>query len=174
MRIAKAKYPVADDHRDDGITTAAPTIYGTLRGEHIGRRDARCADALQFRSEYVEQDFRVGLGVQVATILAHQYLGELGHVGEITVVTKADAVGRVHIEGLRFGSAVTSRRRITNVPDAIVALQLQHVPLLEDIPHQAAALALEKLAILRGHDARGVLAAMLQNRQRIVDALVDG
>ena len=49
-------------------------------------------------------------------------------------------------------------------------LQLQHVPLLEHVAHQAAALAQEQLAFVAGHDARGVLAAVLQHRQRVIDA----
>ena len=47
-------------------------------------------------------------------------------------------------------------------------------PLLEDIAHQTLSLADEQLALLRGHDAGGILPAVLQHRQCIVETLVDG
>ena len=47
--------------------------------------------------------------------------------------------------------------------------------LLEDIAHQAAALADAQLAVTRvGGDAGGVLAAVLQHRERVVEPLIDG
>ncbi len=58
--------------------------------------------------------------------------------------------------------------------DAHVAAQLFHVPLLEHVAHQAAALALEQLAVLGGDDAGGVLAAVLEDRERVVEAVIDG
>ena len=106
-------------------------------------------------------------------ILADEHLGQLGGVGEVAVVREADAVRRIDVERLRLGRAVAARRRIADVPDADVALELQHVPLLEHVADQAVVLAQEQLAVVRGHDARGILAAMLQHRQRIVELLVD-
>jgi hypothetical protein len=58
------------------------------------------------------------------------------------------------------------------VPDADGALELQHVPLLEHVAHQTVVLAHEDFALEGGHDARGVLPAMLQYGQRVVDLLV--
>ena len=106
-------------------------------------------------------------------ILAHEHLGQLGGVGEVAVMREADAVRRVDIEGLRLVRAVASRRGIADVPYAHVALEPQHVLLLEHVADQAVVLAQEELALVRGHDARGILAAMLQHRKRIVELLVD-
>ena len=86
---------------------------------------------------------------------------------------QADAVGRIDVEGLRLGGAVAAGGRIAHVADADVALQLEHVMLLEDIAHQAAALAHVQLALAGGGDAGGVLAAVLQHGQRVVEALID-
>ena len=86
---------------------------------------------------------------------------------------EADAVGRVDVERLRLGRAVAAGRRVAHVADADVALQLQHVPLLEHVAHQAVVLAQEQRALVLGHDARRVLAAVLQHGQRVVDLLVD-
>ena len=110
----------------------------------------------------------------MAPILADQDLGELGGVGEVAVVAEADAVGRVDVERLRLGGAVAAGGRVAHVADADVALELEHVVLLEHIAHQSAALAHAQLAVARGGgDAGGVLAAMLQHRERIVEALID-
>ena len=86
---------------------------------------------------------------------------------------QADAVGGVDVEGLRLGGAVAAGGRVAHVADADVALQLEHVVLLEDIAHQACALAHVELALAGGGDAGGILAAVLQHGERIVDALID-
>jgi len=99
--------------------------------------------------------------------------GQLRGVGEIAVMRKTNAVGRIDVERLGFGGAVAACGRIAHMADADVALQLHHVMLLKDVAHQARALPDIKLAFARGHDARCILAAVLQHGQRIVDALID-
>src|SRR4029077_10088157 len=64
--------------------------------------------------------------------------------------------------------------RIAHVADADVALELEHVMLLEHIAHEPAALAHAELAVAIGGDAGGVLATMLQHGHRIIETLVDG
>jgi hypothetical protein len=59
------------------------------------------------------------------------------------------------------------------VADANVAPQLEHVILGKDVADEAAALARAQLTFGRRRDARGVLATMLQHRERIVDLLID-
>ena len=44
---------------------------------------------------------------------------------------------------------------------------------LEDIPDQPVLLAQEELAVMARHDARGILSAVLEHRQRIVEPLID-
>ncbi len=58
--------------------------------------------------------------------------------------------------------------------EAYVALQTQHMLLLKDVTHEPIALVNMEPAILLGNDPGGVLAAVLQHRQRVVDRLVDG
>src|ERR1700733_1083467 len=110
----------------------------------------------------------------MTSILPDQHFGELGRVGQVAVVRQAYAVGRIHVKGLRLGSAVAAGGRITHVADALVTLQREHVLLFEYIAHQTRALARAQPAFRRTHDTGGILAAMLQDRQRIVEALVDG
>ncbi len=109
----------------------------------------------------------------MAPVFALEHFAQLAGIGEIAVVRQADAVGRVDIEGLGFGGAVASRRGIANMAHAHVALELLHVPLFEHIAHQPWALAHEQLAFGNGRNARCVLAAVLQHRQRVINALVD-
>ena len=59
------------------------------------------------------------------------------------------------------------------MPDADVALQLQHVALLEHVPDQAVVLAHGQLALVGRHDPGRILAAVLQYRKRVVQLLVD-
>jgi len=60
------------------------------------------------------------------------------------------------------------------VAQAHFALQPHHVARMEDVADQAESLAHEQAAAAAGHDARGVLAAMLQQRQTVIEHLVDG
>ena len=136
-------------------------------------RSARRAGARQLAREHVEQHFRIGAGVEMTEVFADQHFRELGGVRQVAVVPEADAVRRVDVERLRFGGGVAARGRIAHVADADVALQAQHVALLEDVAHQAVLLAHEQLAVVAGHDAGGVLAAVLQHRQRVIDLLID-
>ena len=69
--------------------------------------------------------------------------------------------------------AVGAGGGIADVADADIALELDHVLLLKHIAHQPGVLAHEQLAGLAGHDAGGILAAVLQNRQRVIDPLID-
>ena len=168
-----AEQTVADDHGNHGVAAAASAIHGADRGEDVGRRDARRAHALQLRGQHVEQHFGIGAGVEVAAVFAFEHFAEFTRVGEIAVVREADAVRRIHVEGLRFGGVVAPGGGITHVADADVAFEFQHVMLLEDIAHEALALAHEQLAFGDRGDARRVLTAMLKHRQGVIDALID-
>ena len=107
-------------------------------------------------------------------VFPNQHLRQLAGIGQIAVVPEADAVRRIDVEGLRILRAVGAGGGIANMADADVALELEHVLLLKHIAYQAGVLAHEKLTGLSRHDARRVLAAVLQNCQRVIDRLIDG
>ncbi len=171
--VAKTQHTIADQHGDHGVAAAAAPVDRAGGREDVGRRHARRTHALQLGSEHVQQHFGIGLGIQVAAILAHQHFGQLGGVRQVAVVRQADAVGCIHIKGLGLGGTVAARGGIAHVADADRAPQFQHVVLLEHVAHQAGALAHAQFALVRRHDAGGILAAVLQFSQCVVDALID-
>src|SRR5690606_21331700 len=76
-------------------------------------------------------------------------------------------------ERLRQRRAGGTGGGITHVADADIAEQFLHVPRVENIAHQAIALALVHAAERLGHHAGSVLTTVLKNGQRVVDLLVD-
>ena len=88
VRIAETQDAVADHHGDHGVAAPAAPVNGIGGGENIGRRDARRADPLQFGREHVEQHFRIGSGIQMPAVLAHQHFGEFARIGQIAVVRR--------------------------------------------------------------------------------------
>jgi hypothetical protein len=59
------------------------------------------------------------------------------------------------------------------VADADVAAQLLHVPLHEHVADESVFLARTECAVPVGHDPGGILAAMLQDHQRVIQPLID-
>ena len=57
--------------------------------------------------------------------------------------------------------------------DAHISGQTQHVTGMKHIAHQAVAFAQMQLTFVGGHDTGGVLPAMLQHRQPVINRLVD-
>ena len=175
VRVAEAEDAVADDHGHDRVAAAAAPVDGGQRGEHVRRRDARvptrCSSEANTFSSTSESEVvlrwrrssRIRISASSAALV------------RLPLCAEADAVRGVDVERLRLGGAVAAGRRIAHVADAGVALQLEHVVLLEYIAHQAAALAHAQLAVTRGGgDAGGVLTAVLQHGERVVQALIDG
>src|SRR3954452_24741064 len=99
----------------------------------------------------------------MAAILADQHFSQFSRVREITVMAETDSVGRVDEERLCFGGRIAARGGITHMADANVALERQHVPMLEHIAHQSGLLAQEKLAVVTSHDACRILSAVLKH-----------
>jgi len=127
---------------------------------------------LELVREDVEQDFRIRRGIEVAQVRLEQLVLEFLGVGEIAVVGHGNPVGRVHVERLRLGGGLGPRRGIATMPDAHVALQAHHVTGVEHIPNETHRLAHVELAGLARHDPRGILTAMLQHGQPIIEGLI--
>ena len=140
--------------------------------KHIFGCNSQFAQLLQFMSEYVEQHFRVGIGIQVALVLDEEFLLELFGIGQITVVRKRNALGGIDIERLGFSGTGAAGGRITNMGNAHGASKVEHVTGMEDISHQTAAFAQVKLLPLAGDDARCILTTVLKHRQGFIKLLI--
>ena len=123
--------------------------------------------------EDVQQDLRIGAGVEVAQIIAHEVFLEWPGVGQIAVVRERDAIGRIHIERLGLGRGGAARGGVAHMADAHIALEVQHVAGVKDIAHQPVVFAQIQLAAVTGDHAGGVLAAVLEHGQAVVNGLVD-
>jgi hypothetical protein len=149
--------------------TAVNTSSGCQR--HVAR-----AAALQLVRQHVEQHLGVALGVDVAAVDVEQLGLQRVGVGQVAVVHQHDAEGRVHVERLRLFFAVgIAGRRVAHLAQAhrcraaraCCACGTRRAPC-------RLALCMKHLRALHRDDAGRVLAAVLQQQQRVVDQLVDG
>ena len=63
--------------------------------------------AAQFVREYVEQDFGIGAGVDVAQVFVAHVFIKFGSVGEVAVVRQNDAERRADVKRLRLSAAAS-------------------------------------------------------------------
>ena len=174
-RIAERDEPAAGDQRDDGVRAAAAPVHaGHRREDGVGVELRVMRRALELEGQHVQQHLGIGIGVDVAEIELEELALQRLAVGEVAVVRERDAERRIDVERLRLelrGRA--ARGRIAAVADADRAQQVAHVARAEDVAHVAARLVHVKRRAVVGDDAGGVLAAMLQEQQPVVEHLVD-
>ena len=174
--IAKRQHAVACDHRHHCIGPAATLVHpGDRAKDCIWIKTMMLRGPLQFQRQYVQQNFTVRIGVDVPEIVLPQLAFQRLAVGQIAVVPERDAERRIHIERLRF--EIRKRRTgsgIAAMTDADGAGQLAHVAGTEHALHQARSLVHVEDRPLAGHDAGGVLPAVLQQQQPVVQELIDG
>ena len=93
VRIPKTEQPITGNHCDSCVAaTATPMNRGNCL-ENILGGDPQPAQSLQFMGKYVEQNLRVGRGIDMAQILAVEIPGQLLGIGKIAVVRQCDAIG---------------------------------------------------------------------------------
>ena len=174
-RVAKRQQAVPGDQRDHRVGALDAPMHRGDRREDLVRRELPLARrALELVREHVDQHLGVVCGVDVPAIDVEELLLERLRVGEVAVVHEHDAVGRVDVEGLRLFFAVgVAGRRVAHLAEAHRAGQRAHVAGAEHVAHHAARFLHEALGALHGDDAGRVLAAVLQQQQRVVDQLVD-
>ncbi|MNT34700.1 hypothetical protein D3C72_1706940 [compost metagenome] len=112
--------------------------------------------------------------VDVAAVAAEHLLAQLLPVGQVAVMRQDHAIGRVHVERLRFFLAgCRASGRIAHLADTGGAGQAAHIAGAEDIAHQAVGLVHVESTAVGGGDAGSILSAMLQQQQAVVNQLVD-
>mmetsp|Transcript_9055 Transcript_9055/g.25942 ORF Transcript_9055/g.25942 Transcript_9055/m.25942 type:complete len:200 (-) Transcript_9055:74-673(-) len=133
---------------------------------------SRSAVRFERFGKQIQQQFRIGIRVDMSLLADHVVVQLIG-VGEVAVVRNADAVRVVGVQGLGLGAGAGARRGVSHVADAHVPAQLEHVVLLEDVPHQAVVLSeMQPEALCRDH-AGSILAPVLQDREAVEQQLVD-
>ena len=123
--------------------------------------------------ECIEENLRIRGGVQLAQVLAEQFLPQGRRIGQVAVMPEGDAERRVDIKGLGFGPGIATGGGVSGVADAHGAFELQHMPGVEHIPHQAVVLAQIHPIAVAGDDAGGVLTPVLDDGQAVVQGLID-
>ncbi len=165
VRIAEGHHAVADDHRHAGVRAAQLLMHGGDRGKDVVGLQRVVREAIQLAGEHVEQDFRIGGGVDVAAVAFEQLLAQLMGVGQVAVVGQGDAVRRVDVERLGLRGAGAAGGRVTHVADPHIALQALHMAGLKHIVHQAVGLTqTEAVVCINGDDARSILPTVLKHR----------
>ena len=169
MRVAEADQAEAVDHRHGRIAAAAAAVDTGHRPEDILGIGFQLAGALQFIRQDVEQDLGVRARVDVPQVGIEKLRPELGGVGQVAVVGQRNAVGGIDVKRLGFGRAEGARGRVAHVPDADRPDEPLHVARVEHVPHQSTGLADVELHVLPGRNPGGILAAVLQDQERIVN-----
>ena len=175
MRIAERQHAVARNHRGHRIRALAAQMHrGDRLEDHLWRQRATAArSAFEFERQHVEQHFTVAVGIDMARVELEQIRLQLLAVSEIAVVHERDAEWRIHVERLRLMLAHRAAgRRVADMANAGVAEQIAHVAGAEHVARHALGLVLVEHRAIGGHDAGGVLPAMLQRHQAVVDQLV--
>ena len=173
VRIAEGDDAVPENHGDHRVTAAAAPVQARHGREYPFGRQFAASLALQLIGKDIEQRLGVGAGIQVAPVVIDEELLQLRRIRQVAVVREADSVWRVDVKRLRLRRTRATGRRIPRVADADVALEAQHMPFLEHVADQSQRLAAVKSAAFLGIDAGGVLAAVLENRQGVINRLVD-
>ena len=108
-------------------------------------------------------------------VFVRQFLGQLASVGEVSVVDQDDAVGRVHIERLRFLLFLgISSRRVADVPEADRSYKRAHVAGAVALANLTFGLVDVQRVLIGCCDTGGVLTTVLQEGQCVVHLLIHG
>ncbi len=173
MRIAERYQTETDDQSHRSISALHPSMHCGDRGENILGVNRQSATLLQFVGKDIEQDFRVGIGVDMAQVGAKQLVLQLHRVGQVAVVGQGDAKGRVDVERLGLGGIRTASGRVTHMADANIALQIAHVTSAHHVADQTVVLAQKQAAFMAGYDPGGILSPVLQHGQAIEQTLIN-
>ena len=172
--IAESNDAVANDQRNHRVSSLDTLVHTGYCIEHIVLIDTILALALQFVGKDIEQDFRVGAGIDVTQVLTEQVLHQGLGVGQIAVMSQGNTVGRIDIKRLRLGRGGATRSGIAHMADTHISLQAQHMAGMKHVAHQTVVLSQVQPVVVTGHDAGSILATMLQYGQTVIDHLIDG
>ncbi|KAI3488256.1 hypothetical protein L1887_47795 [Cichorium endivia] len=168
--VAEGDDAETSKHGDAGVAALALLHEVANGGEDVLLVDAELARLLQVVGKDVEEHLRVRIGVDVTVGVGIEEATQLVGVDEVAVVGEGDAVGRVDVEGLRLRVRRGAGGGVSNVADAHVSLETRDGVDVKDIADHAVRLALVEAALVAArHDTGGILTAVLEERERLVD-----
>jgi hypothetical protein len=98
---------------------------------------------------------------------------KLGCIRQVPIVGDANPMRKIRVKRLRFGTRARTGGGVTNVSQADVAPQIDHVMCLEHVLYEAVIFTEMEASAFGGDNAGGVLAAVLKDREAVEDALID-
>ena len=172
VRIPESQNSLATDECDCRVGPFALSHDGFYRSEDVfGRQFLRVLVAKR-DGEDIQEDFGIGIGIEVVVLPLHQFLPQLIGVSEVAVVRERDAERSRNEKRLCLEFAAAARRRIPNVADAHGALQALERFVVEDVADHAVALLQMELVVI-GDDPCSVLAAVLEHNEAVIEILDD-
>ena len=169
VRIAESQKAVAENQEHHRVGALTTLVYAAHRPEYGLGVHGPARSAQQFVRKHVQQEFAVGICVEIAAIAETHFAGQLAGVGEIAVVGQGDSVGAIDKKRLGLGIPMGACRGITHMPEAGGTLQVLHMASSKGLAHQSPRAARAAYSLVIGHDARRVLAAVLEHDQGVVD-----
>jgi hypothetical protein len=152
--------------------SANATLIHPFQGcKAIASIDTRLASLIELAGEDVQHQLAVALSVDMPMGILIQEAPQLGGINKVPVVCEANSIRAVHVKGLRFRVRAAASRRVSKVAEAHEARELRDAgAVVEDLGCHSVALALvEAAARGTGDDACGILPAVLEQVERIVD-----
>ena len=108
--VPEAEDSESRNHGRASEASDAPLVHAREGSEDIFRVDTRLAGLVELVGENVEHQLAVALGVDVTVGGVVEICPKFFGVDEVSIVSEADTVGRVDVEGLALGTATDSRQ----------------------------------------------------------------
>ena len=86
VRVAEGDHAVADNHRHAGVSASNLAVGGSDRRKNVVCFQRIVAEVVQLAGEDIQQDFRIGGGVDMAAFFFKQLFTQLVSVSQVTVV----------------------------------------------------------------------------------------
>jgi len=121
----------------------------------------------------VEKKFGVGVGIDMSSDRVSEMRSEFFGIGEVAIVSDANAVRIVGVKRLGFGATTGASSGIATVSDSNIASKFNHMVSEEDIFDESIVFAKMETTHVGGDDASSVLSTVLQDSQTIKEHLID-
>ena len=176
VRVSESHNTVTGDHADDGIRTFHAFMYtGNCLEQGFFIQRMTLSGERQLISKHVQKHFGVAGRIDMTTVQFVKFLSQLFGVCQIAVVSQNNTEGCIDVKRLRFiRSRCISLSRITYLSNTAVTEQVSHIASSKNVTHKAHAFMHMEMTSFNRTDTGGVLTAVLQQQECIVQPLVNG